>query len=266
VTTATAGGGAALTALADRLAAAAASRSSAEPPTAALPDLDVDAAYAVQELVVDARVRAGHPVVGHKLGLTSEAKQRQMGVAQPIHGRLTADMRLDVGAPLECARFGQPRLEPEIAFVLDRDLAGPGVGAAEVLAATRAVVAAVDVLDSRYAGYRFTLPDVVADNASGAGFVLGGTAVDPVGIDLRLVGCVLERNGAVVATAAGAAVLGHPASAVAWLVRSLAAHGQGLRAGQVVLAGALTEAVAVAPGDVVVARIDRIGTVEVACR
>jgi 2-keto-4-pentenoate hydratase len=125
---------------------------------------------------------------------------------------------------------------------------------------------AIDVLDSRYAGYSFTLPDVVADNSSSAGFITGSVLVDPTGIDLRLVGVVLEVNGCVMATAAGAAVLGHPASCVAWLVRALARRGEGLAAGMTVLSGACTAAFAVSPGDTVVARIDRLGTVEVPCR
>ena len=113
---------------------------------------------------------------------------------------------------------------------------------------------------------KFSYPDVIADNCSCAGFILGGQGIDPRGIDLRLVGCTLEHNGQLVATAAGAAVMGHPAAAVAWLVRKLAQRGRGLKAGQVVMCGALTEAVAVQPGDTVVARFDRLGTVEVACR
>ena len=133
-------------------------------------------------------------------------------------------------------------------------------------AAPAAVYPAIDVLDSRFAGYSFTLPDVVADNASAAGFLLGGQANEPVGLDLRLTGLVLEKNGELVATAAGGAVLGHPAAAVAWLVRALARRGRGLAAGQVVIAGALTEAVPVAPGDTIVAHFDRLGTVELACR
>jgi 2-oxo-3-hexenedioate decarboxylase len=135
-----------------------------------------------------------------------------------------------------------------------------------VLAATAAVAPAIDVLDSRYAGYRFSLPDVVADNASAARLALGGVRRAVDGIDLRLVGCVLEVGGRVRATAAGAAALGHPAAAVAWLVRALARRGRGLTAGDVVLSGGLTEAVAVGPGDVVVARLGRLGTVELAVR
>ncbi|MCW2648388.1 MAG: amnF, partial [Pseudonocardiales bacterium] len=201
-----------------------------------------------------------------KLGLTSVAKQRQMNVDDPLYGWLTGDMALDVGQVLRCENYIQPRCEPEVAFLLRTDLTGAHVTATQVLAATEAVFPAIDVLDSRYAGYAFTLPDVVADNASAAGFVLGGQATDPTGIDLRLTGVVLEKNGELVATAAGAAVLGHPAASVAWLVRALAARGRGLEAGQVVLSGALTEAVAVAAGDVVVARFDRLGTLELACR
>ncbi len=241
-------------------------RTAVPPLTNDIDNLDVATAYVVQDAVVNARVAAGAQVVGAKLGLTSEAKQRQMSVDSPIYGWLTGDMQLDTGEALACGRYIQPRCEPEVAFLLQSDLEGAHITGAHVLAATDAVFAAVDVLDSRFAGYSFTLPDVVADNASSAGFVLAGNAVDPRGIDLRLVGCVLEKNGELVATAAGAAVLSHPAASVAWLVRALAARGRGLRAGHIVMAGALTEAVAVAPGDTIVARFDRLGTLEIACR
>jgi 2-keto-4-pentenoate hydratase len=227
---------------------------------------DVGTAYAVQDAVVSARVAHGGTVVGAKLGLTSAAKQRQMNVAEPLYGWITSDMALDIGQPLAVAKYIQPRCEPEIAFLLGENLSGAQVTAAHVLAATAAVYPAIDVLDSRFAGYSFTLPDVVADNASAAGFLLGGQATSPAGIDLRLVGVVLEKNGALVATAAGAAVLGHPAASVAWLVRALAARGRGLKAGQVVLSGALTEAVPVTAGDVIAVRFDRLGTLELACR
>lgn len=249
----------------DRLLGAVRDRQGTAPLTDSM-ELDEATALLVQEAVVQARVDAGHPVVGAKLGLTSVAKQKQMNVDRPLYGWLTADMQLDTGQVLRCEQYIQPRVEPEIAFLLGRDLEGPAVTAAQVLAATEAVFGAVDVLDSRYAGYKFTFDDVTADNASSAGFVLGGTALDPYGIDLRLTGCVLEKNGELVATAAGASVMGHPASAVAWLVRALARRGQGLEAGHVVMAGGMTEAVPVAPGDTVVARFDRLGSVEIACR
>jgi 2-keto-4-pentenoate hydratase len=230
------------------------------------PELDLDLAYAVQEAGVRLLVAAGDRPVGFKLGLTSRAKQTQMGVDEPLYGELTDAMLLDVGEPLRAGDHIQPRAEPEIAFVMGADLAGERVGAAQVLAATAAVAPAIEVLDSRYAGYRFTLPDVVADNASAARLVLGGVRHAVDGIDLRLVGCVLERNGRVQATAAGAAALGHPAAAVAWLVRALHRRGRGLAAGDLVLSGALTEAVPVAAGDVVVARLGRLGTVELPVR
>lgn len=254
-------------ALAARLIEAEARREAIEALTATGGPIDAAMAYQVQDAVVAGRMRQhGSVMVGAKLGLTSAAKQRQMNVDEPLYGWITGDMAIDVGQPLRCGRYIQPRCEPEIAFVLGSDLAGTHVTASGVLAATAAVHPAVDVLDSRYAGYSFTLSDVIADNASGAGFVIGGQATDPAGIDLRLTGVTLEKNGDLVATAAGAAVLGHPAASVAWLVRALAARGHGLTAGQVVLSGALTEAVPVAPGDVIVARFDRLGTIELACR
>jgi 2-keto-4-pentenoate hydratase len=252
--------------IASRLIQAAASRTSILPLTNDYPDLDPATGYEVQDAVVQARVDAGAVVIGAKLGLTSVAKQQQMKVSEPLYGWLTDDMQLDTGQTLQIDRYIQPRCEPEIAFLLGEDLAGPHVLASHVLAATALVFPAIDILDSRFAGYKFTGPDVIADNSSCAGFVFGGQGTDPEGIDLRLVGCTFEKNGVLVATAAGAAVLGHPAAAVAWMIRRMAERGQGMKAGQVVMAGALTEAVVVAPGDTVVARFDRLGTVEVACR
>ena len=252
--------------IAQRLIGAARDRTAIEPLTNEWPDLDPATAYEVQDAFVAARIEAGAVVIGAKTGLTSKAKQQQMNVSEPLYGFLTADMQIDTGLPVLRDAFIQPRCEPEIAFLLGRDLEGPTVSAAQVLAATELVFPAIDVLDSRFSGYKFTGPDVIADNCSCAGFTLGGSGVSPVGIDLRLVGCVFEKNGVLAATATGAAVLGHPAASVAWMVRRMAERGQGLRAGQVVMAGALTEAVPVAPGDTVVARIDRLGTVELACR
>lgn len=252
--------------IARRLIGAADSRTSITPLTNDYPDLDPETAYTVQDAVVKARVDAGSTIVGAKLGLTSKAKQLQMNVSEPLYGILTSDMQLDMGQTLVCDDYIQPRCEPEIAFLFRTDLAGAHITAAHVLAATEYLFPAVDILDSRFAGYKFTGPDVIADNSSCAGFVLGGRPTRPDGLDLRTLGCVFERNGQLVATATGAAVLGHPASSVAWMVRRMALRGQGLLAGQVVMAGALTEAVAVSPGDSIVARFDHLGTVEVPCR
>jgi len=241
-------------------------RTAVEPLTNTYPDLDPDTAYTVQDAVVQARVDAGAVVVGAKLGLTSVAKQKQMNVSEPLYGWLTDDMQLDAGAAMSCSDYIQPRCEPEVAFLLKADLAGPQVLAAHVLAATELVFPAIDILDSRFAGYKFTGSDVIADNSSCAGFVFGGQGIEPRGFDLRLIGCSFEKNGQLLGTAAGAAVLGHPAASVAWMVRRMATRGRGLKAGQVIMAGALTEAVAVSPGDTVVARFDRLGSVELACR
>src|SRR6185503_12798347 len=195
---------------------------------------------------------------------TSRAKQQQVGVDAPIYGFLATDHVLDVGEPLDTAQHINPRCEPEVVFVMGRDLAGPHVTSTEVLAATAAVAVGIEVLDSRYTDYKFTMPDVVADNTSAGRYVVG-SAVPVAGLDLRLVGVVLEHNGEVVATASGAAALGHPAAAVAWLVRSLASENEGLRAGDIVLSGGLTAAVPVKAGDVVTATADRLGSAALGC-
>jgi len=219
-------------------------------------------AYAVQQLVVDDRIQHGARPIGAKLGLTSRAKQEQMSVHEPIFGALTSDMVLPAGEPVDLGRFLHPRAEPELGFNLGRALSGPTT-AAEVLAATDALFAAVEIIDSRYDGFRFRLPDVVADNASSAGIVIGGVLRQPRELDdLRLLGCVLRVDGKVHATAAGAAVLGHPAQSVAWLVNRLAEQGRSLPAGAIVLSGALTDAVPLAPGTVVTAELAGLGTVE----
>ena len=228
-------------------------------------NLNVASAYDIQAEVVQARLDRGHVVVGAKLGLTSVAKQKQMNVSEPLYGWLTSDMQIDTEASLRCNDFIQPRCEPEIAFLLGNDLNGAHISAVHVLAATQYIFAAVDVLDSRFAGYSFTLPDVAADNSSSAGFSLGGTAINPEGLNLRTLGCAFEKNGQLIATASGAAVLGHPAASVAWLVRKLATRGEGLKAGHIILSGAITEAVAVEPGDCITARFDQLGTVEIPC-
>ncbi|GAA1850582.1 fumarylacetoacetate hydrolase family protein [Pseudonocardia ailaonensis] len=247
--------------LAVRLSKAVADRTAITRLTDEFPELDLAAAYRVQR---ELRSAAGD-LAGWKLGLTSRAKQAQVGVTNPIHGFLAAAGAVDLGEPLDTSALIQPRCEPEIVFTLGRDLEGAHVTAADVVAASSGVAVGIEVLDSRFVDYDFTTADVVADNTSASRYVVG-TPVAPVGIDLRLVGVVLEKNGVVAGTAAGAASLGHPAAAVAWLVRQLATEGEGLAAGQIVLSGGLTAAVPVAPGDVVTASIARLGTVELGCR
>jgi 2-keto-4-pentenoate hydratase len=245
--------------LADRLVNAVRTRMALDPADSGLTP---EAAYEVQDRVIAA---LGGRVEAAKLGLTSKAKQQQMNVNEPSYGWLLEGSRIQPGEALIAADLIQPRAEPEIAFLIGPALEGGSVTSAQVLAATEAVMPAIDVLDSRYAGYSFTLPDVIADNASAARYAVG-PSVPVDGIDLRAVGCVFSKNGELVATAAGAAVLDHPAGAVAWFVRKLAARGRRLEPGTLVLSGALTAAVAVGPGDTVTVEIDRIGALELSVR
>ncbi len=208
--------------LAARLSKAVADRTAIEQLSDDVPDLDLATGYAVQR----AQREAAGPLVGWKLGVTSRAKQAQVGVSSPVYGFLAGANALDLGEPLRTGELIQPRAEPEVVFTLRTDLAGPNVTAADVLAATAGVAVGIEILDSRFRDYRFTMADVVADNTSAGRFVVG-TPVPPQGVDLRLVGVVLEHNGDVAATASGAASLGHPAAAVAWLARTLFAEGEG---------------------------------------
>ena len=248
------------------LASAERERRALSPFTDENPDLDDGQAYDAQWAGVSAKVAAGDPIVGAKLGLTSKVKQQAMKVDAPLYGWVTASMLLPYGEPVDLGRFIHPRVEPEIAFRLGSDVETPAT-VTSVLAATESVFAAVDVLDSRYENFRFTLPDVIADNASAGAFLLGPQAVRPADLeDLRLLGCVLRVNGDVVATAAGAATMGHPAAAVAWLANRLATRGQQLTAGMLVFSGGLTEPVPLTLGISVTAEVEALGTIEVYVR
>jgi 2-oxo-3-hexenedioate decarboxylase len=249
--------------IAQVLATAERERRAMSPFTDEHPDLDTRVAYDAQWAGVQAKLDAGDRLAGAKLGLTSRIKQQVMKVDAPLYGWVTSSMLLPYGEPVDLARFIQPRVEPEIAFLLGRDIDTPAT-VTSVLAATEAVFAAVDVLDSRYEDFRFSLPDVIADNASAGAFLLGPQAVRPADLDdLRLLGCVLRVNGDVVATAAGAATMGHPAASVAWLANQLVARGQTLRAGMLVFSGGLTEPVVLEVGTSVTVELEQLGTIEV---
>ena len=227
------------------------------------PDITLDTAYQAQRAFVQAKLDAGERFVGYKLGLTSRNKQQAMGLDAPLYGRVTSGMLATYGDPVRLDRFIHPRVESEIAFLLARDVAAPAT-ITSVLAATEVVFGAVDVLDSRYESFRFTLSDVVADNASAGGFYLGPVARRPEDlVDLRLLGCVVRVDGEVTMTAAGAAVMGHPAASVAWLANQLAAEGEGLRAGQLVFSGGVTAPVPVVAGRSVTFEFDGLGAIEV---
>ncbi len=226
-------------------------------------DLDVDEAYVIQQAVVENLIAAGDRVIGAKLGLTSRAKQEQMGVEEPIFGVLTSSMRVDSGSAFELATLIHPRCEPEIVFMIGDDLTGSDITGPDVLDATKSVHGGIEVIDSRYRAFSFTLPDVIADNTSAAKFVVGEEGAAPRDFDLTVMGCTFLHNSEVSGTATGAALLGDPADCVALLVRHLSATGRGLSAGSVVLAGSLTGAVTAARGDIFTARYGGLGDVEV---
>lgn len=225
------------------------------------PAMTVADGYAVQAELRRRWLARGHRQVGWKVGLTSKAKMVQMGVNVPSIGFLTSDMARPENSAISTGDMVHPRVECEVAFVTCAPLAGPGCTREQVLAATDYVLPAVEVIDSRFSGFKFDLPSVVADNGSSARFVGGGRARRPQDIDLRTLGVVMEKNGEIVAAAASAAVLGHPADAVAMLVNILAEQGETLPAGSFVMSGGITEAIAVRAGDCVIARFQELGDV-----
>lgn len=225
------------------------------------PGLDLASAYAVQDETLRRRVARGEHLVGVKLGLTSRAKQQRMGIASPLTAWLTDAMVLPAGARVPRERLIHPRAEPEIAFVMRSRLAGPGVTAATALAAVESVLGGIEVIDSRYRDFRFTLPDVVADNASSGFFVTGPVAMPPASLDLSLEACLLERGGRVVDSATGAAVQGHPAEALALAANDLGRRGLAIEPGWVVLTGGMTDAVPVPVGEVLAAHFTHLGSV-----
>ncbi|WP_158893926.1 2-keto-4-pentenoate hydratase [Amycolatopsis anabasis] len=227
------------------------------------PALDLRTAYAVQDEALRRRLARGERLIGVKLGLTSRAKRERMGVDRPIVAWLTDAMVLPAGTPLPRTRLIHPRAEPEIVFVLGKRLAGPGVTAATALAAVEAVHGGVEIIDSRFTEFRFDLPDVVADNASSGLFGTGTIARHPHDLDLALEACLLEVDGAVVDSATGAAVLGHPAEALALAANLLAERGLALEPGWLVLTGGMTDAVEVTPGSRVAAHFSTLGDVTI---
>jgi 2-oxo-3-hexenedioate decarboxylase len=225
------------------------------------PQMDWDDAYAIQRTLLDRQLARGRRRVGLKAGLTSHAKMKQMGVTTPVFGFMTDDCTVPDGGECRIAELIHPKVEPEIAFVTKRALRGPGCHIGAVLAATDFIVPGIEVIDSRYRDFKFDLKSVVADNTSAARFVIGGRALPADGLDLRTTGIVLEKNGLPVAFGAGAAVLGHPAAAVAMLANHLGERGEEIPAGTLILSGGITEAVAVQAGDAVTLRVQGMGSV-----
>lgn len=238
-------------------------RTARGPITEQWPDLDLPTAYLVQHEALRRRLTRGERLIGVKLGLTSRAKQARMGISVPSLAWLTDAMVLPAGAGLDRGELIHPRAEPELVLTIGERLAGPGITAARALAAADRVFGGIEVIDSRYRDFSFTLADAVADNSSSARFVLGPLGRDPQGLDLSLEACLLDVDGEIVDSATGAAVQGNPGEALALAANELGARGLALEPGWLVLTGGMTDAVPVPTGTTVAAHFSTLGTVAI---
>jgi 2-keto-4-pentenoate hydratase len=232
-----------------------------EPLTKTYPALSEKEAYQIQLINIQKKLDAGEKIVGKKIGLTSAAMQSLLGVNEPDYGHLLDGMILENHGNLSWQKVCQPKVEAEIAFVLKQDLVGPNVSELDVLLATDYVVPALEIVDSRIRDWNIQLVDTVADNASSGFFVLGSSSAPIENLDFTTIGMALYKNGELMNTGAGAAALGHPAKCVAWLANKLHDYGIQLKAGEVILSGALSAAVAAEPGDYFHAKLAHLGEV-----
>lgn len=234
------------------------------PLTDTYPDMSIEDAYHISTALLEMRVADGEKVIGKKIGITSDVVQKMLNVDQPDFGYLTDKMAFNQGEEMPISeQLIQPKAEGEIAFVLKDDLVGPGITTSHVIAATDFVVPCFEIVDSRIEDWKIKIQDTVADNASCGLFVLGDTAVSPRDVDLRTCGMVVEKNGKVISTGAGAAALGSPVNAVAWLANTLGEFGIPLKAGEVILSGSLVPLEPVEAGDFMTVSIGGIGSASV---
>ncbi|QDQ00124.1 4-oxalocrotonate decarboxylase [Lysinibacillus fusiformis] len=214
------------------------------------PALTVETAYDIQDKLIDLKCKQEQTEIsGLKLGLTSKAKQQMMGVHEPSYGVLLANMALDAQQPISLKSLIHPKIEPEIAFVFKQDLLGPVVTVAQVLAATEYIAPAMEIIDSRYLNFNFTLPDVIADNSSSSRYIVSSQKYAVNEVDLVNMGCIFTQNDEIFATSTAGSVMGHPARAIAWMANKLIARGQHIQAGDIVLSGALTGSATMRAGD-----------------
>jgi 2-keto-4-pentenoate hydratase len=248
---------------AEQLAVAESTRIGIDPVTTVDSELTVQEAYYIQLENIHRKIEQGQKIVGKKIGLTSLAMQTMLGVDEPDYGHLLDSMVVENGGIISIEQVLQPKVEAEIAFILKKELRGPNLTALDVLQATEYVVPALEIVDSRIKDWKIKLPDTIADNASSGFYVLGGKPAKMEDINLELIGMVFTKNGELVNTGVGAAALGNPATCVAWLGNKLAEFDIPLRAGEVILSGALSAAVEAKKGDTFTARFAHIGQVSV---
>ncbi|MDO6683374.1 MULTISPECIES: 2-oxopent-4-enoate hydratase [unclassified Oceanobacter] len=248
----------------DELYNALVNRTTLRPLTERYPDITIKDAYHVSLRMNERRIEAGERIIGKKIGVTSKAVQNMLNVHQPDFGFLTDKMAYSQGQEMPISELMiQPKAEGEIAFVLKNDLLGPGITNADVLAATDFVIPCFEIVDSRIENWQIKIEDTVADNASCGLFVLGDTAVSPLDVDLTSCGMVVEKNGAIISTGAGAAALGSPVNCVTWLANTLGEFGIPLKAGEVILSGSLVPLEPVKAGDFMSVSIGGIGSASV---
>lgn len=249
--------------IATRLEKAESARHPIDPIAGEIGEGRIDIAYAIQAEVTRRGVARGRRLIGRKIGLTSKAVQQQLGVNQPDYGALFADMEVSTGGQIDLAQLIQPRVEAEIAIVLERDLPNADVTLGELMRATAYAVPALEVVDSRIRDWNISILDTVADNGSSARYVLGASPRRLTDVDLETCGMTMFRNGSVVSLGCGSACLGHPLLAALWLARTMAKAGQPLQGGDVVLTGALGPVSPISAGEFYEARIAGFGPVSV---
>jgi len=247
----------------DELYQALVHREPVAPLTEREPGITIDDAYQIQLRMIQHRLDAGERVVGKKIGVTSKVVMDMLGVNQPDFGHLLSGMAYDESQPISVGRLIAPRAEAEVAFILARNLEGPGVTAADVLRATDCVMPCFEIVDSRIRDWKIRIQDTVADNASCGVFTLGGVRRSPRDLDLALAGMVLEKNGEVISTSTGASVQGSPVNAVAWLANTLGRLGIALKAGDVILSGSQSPLVPVVAGDSLHCSVGGLGSASV---
>ena len=222
-------------------------------------DITIEDAYQIQLRMIQRRLDAGERVVGKKIGVTSKVVMDMLKVNQPDFGHLLSGMVYNEGQPISAGSMIAPKAEAEVAFILARDLEGPGVTAADVLRATDCVMPCFEIVDSRIKDWKIKIQDTVADNASCGVLVLGGVRKSPRKLDLALAGMVLTKNGDIISTSTGAAVQGSPVNAIAWLANTLGRLGIGLKAGEIILSGSQSPLVPVVAGDSLTCNVGGLG-------